>query len=160
MKLFRSTTIQRPLALRSTLIAVIVALVLSALASVAFTIALNDSVASGLVTFLTFGGLAALAAGVVAWEISSLRACPHCGLENASRRRGCAACGYDLRARRRYACTEGHVAYQPGLCDCGRRLLELRPVPLGRHLARAFALALAVFTLALLIDALLTYGGR
>lgn len=159
MKLFRSSTIQRPLALRSTLIAVSVALALSALGSAAFTIALDDSVASGLVTFLTFGGLAALTAGVVAWELSSLRACPRCGLENASRTHGCAACGYDLRARRRFACTEGHVAYRPGLCDCGRRLLELRPVPIGRHLMRALLLAVGVLAIAILIDALLTYSG-
>jgi hypothetical protein len=159
VKLFRSSTIQRPLALRSTLIAVSVALVVSALASAAFTIALNDSVASGLVTFLTFGGLAALTAGVVAWEVSSLRACPRCGLENSSRPRACGACGYDLRARPRYACTEGHVAYRPGLCDCGRRLLELRPAPIGRHLVRALLLAVVVFGIAILLDALLARGG-
>ncbi len=159
MKLFRSSTIQRPLALRSTLIAVSVALALSALGSVAFTIALDDSVVSGLMTFLTFGGLAALTAGVVAWELSSLRACPHCGLENASRMHDCAACGYDLRARRRFACTEGHLAYRPGLCDCGRRLLELRPIPIGRHLVRALLLALGVLAIAILIDAVLAYSG-
>jgi hypothetical protein len=147
--------------MRTTLLAVGVALALSALGSMAFTVALNDSVASGMVTFLTFGGLAGLTAGVVAWELASLRACPHCGLENPSRTRACLACGYDLRARRRYACSEGHrVAYQPGLCDCGRRLLEIRPAPVGRHLVRAFLLAVVVFTTVLLIDALLTYGGR
>jgi hypothetical protein len=159
VKLFRSSTIQRPLALRLTLIAVAAALAVSALLSVAFTMALDDSVASGLVTFLTFGGLAALTAGVVAWELASLRTCPRCGIENASRLQACTACGYDLRARPRYACTEGHVAYHPGLCDCGRRLLQLRPSSIGRHLVRAFFLAVAVFAVAVLIDALLTYGG-
>jgi hypothetical protein len=159
VKFIRSSTIQRPLALRLTLIAVAVALSLSALGSVAFTVALDDSVASGLVTFLTFGGLAALTAGVVAWELASLRACPRCGLENASRMRACTACGYDLRARPRFACTEGHVAYRPGLCDCGRRLLELRPSPIARHLGRAFLLAVAVFATAALVAVLLTYGG-
>jgi multisubunit Na+/H+ antiporter MnhB subunit len=159
VKLFRSSTIQRPLALRSTAVAVGVALVVSALGSAAFTIALDDSVASGFVTFLTFGGLAALTAGVVAWEVSSLRACPRCGLENSSRGRACATCGYDLRARPRFACTEGHVAYGPGLCDCGRRLQELRPTPVGRHLLRALALAIVVFGLAILLDALLARGG-
>jgi len=159
VKLFRSSTIQRPLALRSTLIAVSVALAVSALGSVAFTIALDDSVVSGLVTFLTFGGLAALTAGVVAWELSSLRTCPSCGLENTSRGRACTACGYDLRARPRFACTEGHVAYRPGLCHCGRRLLELRPVPVGRHLVRAAVLAAVIFGVAILVDALLTRGG-
>jgi hypothetical protein len=155
----RASVSQRPLALRATLIAVGVALALSALGSAAFTIALNDSVASGMVTFLTFGGLAALTAGVLAWELASLRACPHCGLENRTRTSTCVACGYDLRARRRYACSEGHqVAYQPGLCDCGRRLLELRPAPIARHLVRAFILAVAVFSVVILIEALLTYG--
>jgi len=160
VKLFRSSTIQRPLALRSTLISVTVALVISALGSVAFTVALDDSVASGLVTFLTFGGLAALSAGVIAWELASLRACPLCGFENVSRMQACAACGYDLRARPRFACTEGHVAYHPGLCDCGLRLLELRSSSIGRHLARAFLLAVGVFALAIVLDALLAYGGR
>lgn len=159
MKLFRLSESQRPLAVRSTAVAVCCALVLAALGSVAFTVAFDDSLASGLVTFAMFGGLAALAAGVVAWELSSRRSCPRCGIESATPPRTCAACGYDLRSRPRYACSEGHrVAYEPGLCDCGRRLLALRPVPVGRHLARAFWLALGVFGLMLLIDALLTWG--
>lgn len=159
MKLFRSSATQRPLALRSTLLAVSAALLLSALGSAVFTLALDDSVASGLVTFLTFGGLAGLTAGVLAWELASLRACPRCGVENASRTNACVACGYDLRARPRFACTEGHrVVYQPGLCDCGRRLLELRPARVGRHLVRAFLLAVVVFAVVVLIDILLTYG--
>ena len=159
MKLFRPSESQRPVALRSTAIAVCAALVLSALGSAAFTVALDDTFASGLVTFAMFGGLAALTAGMLAWEISSRRSCPRCGVESAPPARSCVACGYDLRSRPRYACSEGHrVAYEPGLCDCGRRLLELRPVPIGRHLARAFWLALAVFGLMILIDALLTWG--
>jgi hypothetical protein len=158
VKLFRLSESQRPLAVRSTAVAVCSALALAAVGSAAFTVAFDDSVASGLVTFAMFGGLAALAAGVVAWELSSRRSCPRCGVENASPRT-CAACGYDLRTRPRFACSEGHrVAYEPGLCDCGRRLLELRPVPIGRHLARAFWLALGVFGVMLLIDALLTWG--
>jgi hypothetical protein len=159
VKLFRLSETQRPLAVRSTTVAVCSALLLAALASVVFTVAVDDSLASGLLTFAMFGGLAAVTAGVVAWELSSRRACPRCGTETATRPRACASCGYDLQSRPRYACTEGHrVAYEPGLCDCGRRLLELRPVQLGRHLARAFWLAVAVFSLMLLIDALLTWG--
>jgi len=158
VKLFRLSESQRPLAVRSTAVAVCSALVLAALGSVGFTVAFDDSLASGLVTFAMFGGLAALTAGVVAWELSSRRSCPRCGIENPSPRT-CVACGYDLRARPRFACTEGHrVTYEPGLCECGRRLLELRPVPIGRHVARAFWLALGVFGLMMLIDALLTWG--
>jgi hypothetical protein len=159
VKLFRLTESQRPLAVRSTAIAVCSALTLAALGSVAFTVALDDSLASGLITFAMFGGLASLTAGVVAWELSSRRACPRCGIESPGPPRMCVACGYDLRTRPRFACTEGHrVAYEPGLCDCGRRLLELRPVAMGRHVARVFWLALGVFGLMLLIDALLTWG--
>jgi hypothetical protein len=160
VKLFRLSESQRPLAVRSTAVAVCSALVLAALGSVAFTIVFDDSLASGLVTFAMFGGLAAMTAGVIAWELSSRRACPRCGIENPPPPRTCAACGYDLRIRPRFACTEGHrVAYEPGLCDCGRRLLELRPMPIGRHVARAFWLALGIFGLMLLIAALLTWGG-
>ncbi len=100
MKLFRLSESQRPLAVRSTAVAVCSALVLAALGSVGLTVAFDDSVASGLVTFAMFGGL----------------------------------------------------------CECGRRLLELRPVPIGRHVARAFWLALGAFGLMMLIDALLTWG--
>jgi hypothetical protein len=159
LKLFRLSESQRPLAVRSTAVAVCSALVLAALGSVAFTLAVDDSVASGLMNFAMFGGLAALTAGVVAWELSSRRSCPRCGIENSAPPRTCAACGYDLRTRPRFACTEGHrVAYEPGLCDCGRRLLELRPVAIGRHVARVFWLALGLFGLMLLIDAVLTWG--
>jgi hypothetical protein len=158
VKLFRPMLSQRPAAVRSTTIAVSSALVLAAVGSVALTIALDDTLASGLMTFGMFGGLAALSAGVLAWEVASRRACPRCGAESSSPRT-CVACGYDLRERPRFACSEGHrVHYEAGLCDCGRRLLALRPVPLGRHVARAFWLALAVFGLMLLIDAVLAFG--
>jgi hypothetical protein len=149
---------QRPAAVRSTTIAVSSALVLAALGSAAITIALDDTLVSGLMTFAMFGGLAALSAGVLAWEFSSRRACPRCGAESPSPRT-CVACGYDLRERPRFACSEGHrVQYEAGLCDCGRRLLALRPVPVARHVARAFWLAVAVFMVLLLLDAVLTFG--
>ena len=149
MRSFRSSSSQRPLAVRSTLLAVGVALLASALASALFTMALHDTIGSGLVTFAIFGGLAALSAGVLAWELASLRVCPRCGHENAAMA-ACAGCGYDVRARPRFACTEGHrVAFEPGLCDCGRRLLALRPVPVARHALRAAWLALGVFLLVL-----------
>ena len=150
MRAFRSSSSQRPLAVRSTLLAVGVALLASALASVLFTVALHDTVGSGLVTFAVFGGLAALSAGVLAWELASLRVCPRCGHENPGLTAACAGCGYDVRARPRFACTEGHrVSFEPGLCDCGRRLLSLRPVPVARHALRAAWLALGFFLLVL-----------
>ena len=80
--------------------AVGVALAASALGSVLFTVALHDTVGSGLVTFAMFGGLAALSAGVLAWELASLRVCPRCGFENSAME-ACAGCGYDVRERPR-----------------------------------------------------------
>jgi hypothetical protein len=115
------------------------------------------TVGSGLVTFGIFGGLAALSAGVLAWELASLRVCPRCGYENSAVA-ACAACGYDVRERPRFACTEGHrLAFEPGMCDCGRRLLALRPVPVARHALRAVWLALGfllVLVVALLASSL------
>jgi hypothetical protein len=152
VKPIRPATSQRPLAVRSTLTAVGVALASSAVASALFTLALDDTVASGLITFGIFGGLAALTAGVLAWEFASLRVCPRCRLENARAAASCAACGYDVQARPRFACTEGHqVAFEPGLCRCGRRLLALRPVPVARHALRTVWLALGFFLLVLAV---------
>ena len=160
MKSFRSSPGRRPAALRSTLTAVGVALAASALASALFTVALDDTVGSGLVTFAIFGGLAALSAGVLAWELASLRVCPRCGFENAAMA-ACAACGYDVRARPRFACSEGHrVAFEPGMCECGRRLLPLRPIPVARHAIRVAWLALGFFLLVLVVAMLASGGGR
>ena len=150
VKVFRSGT-GRPAAVRSTVTAVGVALAASAAGSALFTVALHDTVGSGLVTFAMFGGLAALTAGVLAWELASLRVCPRCGFEN-SVMAACAACGYDVRERPRFACSEGHrVAYDPGMCECGRRLLALRPVPVAKHALRAAWFALGFFLLVLVV---------
>jgi len=158
VKAFRSSPGRRPAAVRSTVTAVAVALAASAVASALFTVALHDTVGSGLVTFAIFGGLAALTAGVLAWELASQRVCPRCGFENATMA-ACAACGYDVRERPRFACSEGHrVAYEPGMCDCGRRLLALRPVPVARHAMRAAWFALGFFLLVLVVAALASGG--
>jgi ribosomal protein L40E len=160
MNPFRSLSSQRPLAVRSTAVAIGVALAASAFGSVLFTVALHDTVASGLITFVIFGGLAAMTAGVLAWELASLRVCPRCGRENPPASAACAGCGYDVRARPRFACSEGHrVAFEPGLCDCGRRLLALRPVPIARHALRSLWLALG-FLLIVLLAALLAANGN
>jgi hypothetical protein len=157
VKAFRPSPSRRPAAVRSTVTAVGVALVASAAGSALFTVALHDTVGSGLVTFAMFGGLAALTAGVLAWELASLRVCPRCGFENSAMAL-CAGCGYDVRERPRFACSEGHrVAYDPGMCECGRRLLALRPVPVAKHALRAAWLALGFFLLVLVV-ALLASG--
>jgi len=145
MRLPRRVVAARPAAFRATLMAVAVALAVSALGTAVFTVTLGESVSDGLLNFLTFGGLAALTAGVLSWELASSRVCPRCRREGPRGAAGCANCGYDLRSRRRFACSEGHVvAYDPGMCDCGRRLLELGPVPVLRHAMGTLLLALAV----------------
>ena len=158
MKTFRSTPGRRPAAVRSTLTAVGVALAMSAVGSVLFTVALHDTVGSGLVTFAIFGGLAALSSGVLAWEWASQRVCPRCGYEFRAVAAS-AACGYDVRERPRFACSEGHrVAFDPGMCDCGRRLLALRPVPVARHAMRAAWFALGFFLLVLVVATLASWS--
>jgi hypothetical protein len=157
VKVSRSSGGRRPAAVRSTLTAVGIALAASALGSALFTVALDDTVGAGLVTFAIFGGLAALSAGVLAWELASLRVCPRCGHENVAMA-ACAGCGYDVRERPRFACSEGHrVAFEPGMCDCGRRLLALRAVPVAKHALRAAWLALGFFLLVLVV-AVLAWG--
>jgi hypothetical protein len=161
MNPFRPGASGRPMATRLTLIAVVVALAVSALGSLAFTMALRDTLVSGLVTFAMFGGLAALTAGVLAWEVASSRACPRCGTENVAAAGHCTGCGYDLQARPRYACTEGHrVAYEEGLCECGRRLLAVRPAPVMRHALRAVWFMLAFLLVFVAIGILSTLLGR
>jgi hypothetical protein len=148
------------MAARLTLTAVAAALVFSAVGSIAFTMALHDTMASGLLTFAMFGGLAAMTAGVLAWEVASGRTCPRCQTENRAPLSNCAGCGYDMRARPRFACTEGHrVAYAEGLCDCGRRLLPLHPVPVGRHVLRAIWFALAFLVVVVLVGIVSTLLG-
>jgi hypothetical protein len=145
MRLPRRLAAARQGAVRATLTAVLVALAVSALATTVVTVTVGESVGDALLNFATFGGLAALTAGVLAWELARGRACPRCRHEQRRGAARCGHCGYDLSAGRRYACSEGHaVAYEPGMCDCGRRLLQLRPVPVVRHLLRAVWLALAV----------------
>lgn len=142
------------MARRATLTAVGVALGVAAVGSTTVHAILRDSVASGVTDFVIFGGLGAVTAGVLTWELASNRYCPRCGRENA-RQRLCADCGYDLRERPRYACTEGHlVLYEPGMCDCGRRALLLPTTPVFGHALTSIVVGLALFA-ALAVAALL-----
>jgi ribosomal protein L37E/multisubunit Na+/H+ antiporter MnhC subunit len=151
---FRRRASARPMAWRMTLTAVGIALGVVAVATAAVHAVLRDSFASGLTDFVIFGGLSAATAGVLAWELASNRRCPRCGQENG-RQRSCAECGYDLQERPRYACTEGHqVLFEPGLCDCGRRAVPLRPVPVFGHALTSIVIGVALVA-ALAVAALL-----
>ena len=78
---------------------------------------------------LVYGGLLGLAAGVVVHERLQAAHCPACDATGPLRRRTCGACGYDLAARPLYRCAERHRRYvEPGLCDCGRRLVRLERI--------------------------------
>lgn len=152
--IFRRRGTARPMARRATLTAVGVALGAAAVGSAGVHTVLRDSLASGLTDFAIFGGLGALTAGVLAWELASNRFCPRCQRESP-RQRYCATCGYDLHERPRYACTEGHqVMYEPGLCDCGRRALALRPAPVFGHAITSVVIGVALFA-ALAVAAML-----
>ena len=98
MRLPRRFAAARPAAVRTTLTAVVVALGVSALATVCFTLVFDESLGDGLLNFATFGGLAALTAGVLAWELAAGRACPRCSNEQHRGTPSCANCGYDLSA--------------------------------------------------------------
>jgi hypothetical protein len=150
----------RPAARRLTLIAVSAALLVSGIATVAITLALHQPLSSGLLDFGIFGSLAAGAAGVLAWELAGNRCCPRCRHENRSRTVACAGCGYDLVTRPRFACSEGHrLAYEPGMCDCGRRLLALRAPRVARHALNSVVLALATFLAVLIVAQLIAHAG-
>jgi hypothetical protein len=104
-----------------------------------------------------YGGLLGLTVGVLAHERAVADHCPRCGAPGARGAARCAACDYDLRRRPVYACEERHeVTRDPGLCRCGRRLIEREPAAgLGRSVRRslwagAWLLALLVGTSLLL----------
>jgi hypothetical protein len=148
----------RQAARRLTTVAVAAALLTAAVATALATAALHQPISAGLLDFGVFGGLAAVTAGVLTWELVGNRYCPRCGHENRRKAALCAACAYDLATRPRFACSEGHrLAYEPGMCQCGRRLLALRAPDVGRHALNSVVLALACF-LGLLVIAQLIVG--
>jgi hypothetical protein len=149
----------RPAARRLTLISVAAALTTTGVATIAITLLLHQPFTSGLLDFGVFGSLAAITAGVLAWESASNRCCPRCRYENRRHAAACEGCGYDLAARPRFACSEGHrVSYEPGMCDCGRRLLALRAPQVGRHAINSVVLALATFLAVLVVAQLIAHA--
>lgn len=85
-----------------------------------------------------YGGLLGLTAGVVAHERATAGHCPRCGTDGVRGATTCATCDYDLAHRPVHVCPEGHERRRsPGLCTCGRRLVERRPAPgVGRSVRR------------------------
>ena len=115
-------------------------------------VATSSSVADVAVAAAVYGGLLGLATGFVAVDRLHARQCPRCTTRNLRRATACEDCGYDLVRRPRYACSERHAVHvEPGLCECGRRLVELEVArgvgPEVRSMLRAGAWLL-VFLLA------------
>jgi ribosomal protein L37E len=88
---------------------------------------LRYDLGSTTVSFVMFAGLFGGTAWFLGHEVASYRRCPRCGWQGTGRTGACADCGYDVKVRPRYVCSEGHGAYEPGLCDCGRRLVPYEP---------------------------------
>lgn len=101
-----------------------------------------------------FGGLLGAAAVVVYIDRRQAarrrQRCPRCGLSPQDGT--CARCGYDLVERPRYACEHRHrIAFEDGVCACGRRLHRLPEVRgLGPQVRRTLIVGawLLVFLLA------------
>lgn len=87
---------------------------------------------------VVYGGLLGLTSGVVAHERAAARHCPRCGVGTGRDAHRCPGCHYDLVRRPVFLCPEGHErGREPGLCACGRRLVERVPRPgLGRSVRR------------------------
>lgn len=107
---------------------------------------LRYDLASTTVSFAMFAGLFGGTAWFLGHEVATYRRCPRCRTQQTSRPGTCETCGYDVAARPRWTCDEGHLALEPGLCDCGRRRREYVPPDVGGRVRRMlwFGLALLV----------------
>jgi ribosomal protein L37E len=106
------------------------------------------------VSFAMFAGLFGGTAWFLGHEVATYRRCPRCGTQQTSRPSVCAECGYDVRTRPRWVCDQGHLAYEPGLCDCGRRRREYVPPDVGGRVTRMLWIGLALLV-ALVVTGLL-----
>jgi hypothetical protein len=97
----------------------------------------------------------------VAHERASAGHCPRCGAAGARRATSCGSCDYDLARRPVWVCEERHErAREPGLCSCGRRLVEREPAPgLGSSIRRTLWVGLWFFCLLVGTAVLLRIAG-
>ena len=106
--------------------AAVAPVVLAVIVLVPVAAATSSSAADVAVAAIVYGGLVGLATGFVAVDRLQARQCPRCTTRNLRRATACEDCGYDLVRRPRYLCSERHeVHLSPGLCACGRRLVEV-----------------------------------
>lgn len=94
------------------------------------------------VASVVYGGLLGMAGGFVYVDRVQARACPRCAQPFDKGAVLCRRCGYDVENRPRFLCDERHAVYlDPGLCECGRRLL---PLPVARGVGREVAVTLKI----------------
>lgn len=117
--------------------------------------ALQHDLGQTTVSFVMFGALFGGTAAFLGAEVAGHRRCPRCGVQQTSRPTTCRECGYDVAARPAYVCSDGHRAFEPGLCDCGRRLQEWVPPDIGGHVKRSVYLGAAILVALVLTGALL-----
>lgn len=107
---------------------------------------LHHDLAETTVSFVMFAVLFGGTAAFLGHEVAAFRRCPRCGHQQTARPGTCPECGYDVRARPRFVCSEGHAAFEPGICDCGRRRQAYVPPDVGGRVRRMvwFGVALLV----------------
>jgi ribosomal protein L37E len=115
---------------------------------------LRYDLASTTVSFVLFAALFGGTAAFLGHEVADFRRCPRCGTQQESRPTTCADCGYDVAARPRFVCEAGHASYEPGLCDCGRRLVPYVPPDIGGRVRRMVGFGVALLV-ALVVTGLL-----
>lgn len=135
------------------------ATVLTAVLTYGAAAALRFDLLSTTVSFLMFAMLFGGTAAFLATEVTGYARCPRCSWQQESRPGLCPRCGYDVANRPRFVCDEGHAAYEPGMCDCGRRRKSWQPPDVRGPITRSLLLGLAVFV-ALVVTGLLTSQGR
>jgi ribosomal protein L37E len=115
---------------------------------------LHHDLGATTVSFAMFAGLFGGTAWFVGHEVATYRRCPRCGTQQTARPTTCEKCGYDVAARPRWVCEQGHQAFEPGVCDCGRRRREYVPPDVGGRVRRMLWVGLALLA-ALVITGLL-----
>lgn len=121
--------------------------------------ALRFDLLSTTVSFLMFATLFGGTAAFVGAEVTRYARCPRCDWQQEGRPGTCPRCGYDVAVRPRFVCEEGHAAYEPGLCECGRRRLPWQAPDVRGPVLRSVLAGVAVFA-ALVITGVLTSRGR
>lgn len=119
---------------------------------------LRHDLGAATVSFVMFAALFGGTAWFLGHEVATYRRCPRCGTQQTAAPATCPECGYDVGTRPRWVCEAGHAAFEPGLCDCGRRRREYVPPDVGGRVRRMVWFGLALLAVLMITGLLL--GGR